>query len=209
MSPTKIRIRALLEKMPLGVHLASKKAFTGFRNASALLSELYHEGVSHISGWDRPARGACTPIYTLGPGEDVPRPGRKPRVWKRKKATSTEERILTMAKTNSVSADSASAALSIIADHARTILRRLHANKDLRIVAWERKSRGPYFPLYRAGAGKDVPRPAPLPASVRCMSYRKKLKKTFDSRYAAVRELQRERIPGRQLVIDGKVVCQQ
>ena len=209
MSPTKKRIHALLETMPLCPRTASEAAFTSRRNAGALLAELYEEGASHISGWDRPARGACTPIYRAGPGEDAPRPPCKPRASVRKNKIRLEDRLLALVLEEPMSAEQAADCLCVIPDHIRKLFKGLHQQKLVRIAAWVRKSRGPYFPCYLAGAGRDKKKPDPLPASVRCMAYRKRLKGAFDERYGAVRELQREHIPGRRLVIDGKVVYQQ
>lgn len=209
MTPTKKRILALLETTPLCPRTASEKAFTSPRNASALLAEIYAEGLSHITGWDRPARGACTPIYSLGPGEDVPRPAPKPRVSVRKTKVRLEDRLLAAVAEAPLTAEQAADRLCVIPDHIRKLFKRLHEQKKVRIASWERKTRGPYFPSYLAGTGRDKKKPDPLPASARCMAYRKRLKGVFDERYGAVREMQKTNIPGRRLVIDGKVVYQQ
>lgn len=209
MSPTKKRILALLETTPLCPRTASEMVFTSHRNAGALLADIYAEGLSHITGWDRPARGACTPIYSLGPGEDVPRPAPKPRAFIRKTKVRLEDRLLAAVAEAPLTAEQAADRLCVIPDHIRKLFKGLHQQKLVRIAAWVRKSRGPYFPSYLAGTGRDKKKPDPLPASARCMAYRKRLKGVFDERYGAVREMQRESIPGRRLVIDGKVVYQQ
>lgn len=207
MSPTEKRIFLALQKGPLSANAASVKVFCDRNSAYQILRTFYQEGMVHICAWERPPRGCCGPVYALGPGDDAPRPA--PVAKTKRQTISIPDRVRAVLATGDKSIDAASEGACISRDHARHLLRLMHQAKEVHIVGWVRKTRGPYTPIYRLGEGADIQKPDPLPASIKCAKYQNKLKKTHGDNYPAVRRAQRTNIPGRQVVIGGKVVYQQ
>lgn len=88
-------------------------------------------------------------------------------------------------------------------------VKQLHEAERIHICRWMRGSTGPFRPVYRWGKGKDVDRPAPLSTGEICKAYRQRQREAFGENYGLIREVQKRRIPGRQVVVAGQVVYQQ
>ena len=94
--------------------------------------------------------------------------------------------------------------------HTHRILQHLHKiKKAIRICRWDRSSAGPYFPVFAWGKGQDAPKPGPKSAAEKCKTYRDGLKAKFGEHTTLINRVQERRIPGRKVVIEGKVVYQQ
>jgi len=90
--------------------------------------------------------------------------------------------------------------------HASRILRYLHAKGTVHIAAWRRGRSGPPTALYRWGAGQDAVRPEPLKAALKCKRYRESQREKFGENYGLVHAAQKQRVPGRSIVVDGQVI---
>ena len=95
-------------------------------------------------------------------------------------------------------------------DHTQRILQHLHKiEKAIRICRWDRSSTGPHLPVFAWGKGQDAPKPRPKSVAEKCKAYRDRLKAKFGEHTTHINRVQQRRIPGRKVVIDGKVVYQQ
>lgn len=90
--------------------------------------------------------------------------------------------------------------------HASRILRYLHDHEAVHIANWRRGRCGPPTALYRWGTGTDAVRPEPLKAALKCKRYRESQRKKFGENYGLVHAAQKQRIPGRRIVVDGQVI---
>jgi hypothetical protein len=90
-----------------------------------------------------------------------------------------------------------------------TKLNQLHAAGEIRIVGWRRGKSGPIHPVYGKGPGIDIEKPAPLEATDICKRYRARQREKFGEHYGRIHEAQKQHIPGRSVVVDGKVIYQQ
>lgn len=88
-------------------------------------------------------------------------------------------------------------------------LKQLREEGAIHVCRWEHGSAGPFRPVYQWGPGKDARRPKPLSGAARCESCRKRMRARFGDLYPVIYEAQKKRIPGRKIVVDGRVVYQQ
>lgn len=86
-------------------------------------------------------------------------------------------------------------------------LKRLRAS--IHVMAWERNTRGPAIPIYGWGPGEDAESPSPLTPAERCKAYRKNLRLKHGENYRLVHAAQKQRVPGREIVVAGKVIYKQ
>ncbi len=89
------------------------------------------------------------------------------------------------------------------------IVKHLHANGLVHIARWESSNRGPRTAIYRWGPGEDAKKPERQTAATKCRRYRAGLQAKFAENYGLIRTVQRQHIPGRQVVVGGKVLYQQ
>lgn len=88
-------------------------------------------------------------------------------------------------------------------------LKQLREAEQIHVCRWIRGATGPFRPVYRWGKGKDAERPVPVSVAESCKTYRQRQREKFGENYGLVREVQKRRIPGRQVVVGGQVVYQQ
>lgn len=93
--------------------------------------------------------------------------------------------------------------------HAARIVQHMHDKGYCHIARWITGNRGPMVPVYRWGPGQDAVKPEPLSAAAKCRRYRLAMKEKFGTEYPLVYEAQKKRVPGRQVVVGGKVIYQQ
>lgn len=96
-----------------------------------------------------------------------------------------------------------------VRENARRYVKALLDEGSIHIARWTHGSRGPYFPLYVAGPGRNAERPPRQTYSDRSLQYRHRLRKKFGEHYGKIHAAQKKRVPGRQVVIDDQVVYQQ
>lgn len=88
----------------------------------------------------------------------------------------TRTRIENLLQKSNCSAPDAKEKAFTVVDHARTILRQIHAAKMSHIVEWRSQGRGPHYPVYAWGPGEDKERPAPIPVNERMKAYYRRKK---------------------------------
>lgn len=120
-----------------------------------------------------------------------------------------EERIENALKTGARSIETAAQMAFTVRDHARRILKNMHTAGKIHVVGWTRQARGPYTPVYTWGPGRDAKKPEQMSDSERSRRYRQSLRRKFGEHYGKIHAAQKQRVPGRQVVIEGQVVYQQ
>ena len=121
----------------------------------------------------------------------------------------TEQRIIKAMKGRAGTAKELAERIPCGHRTALTIINKLYADRQVRIVGWRRGSSGPITAVYGFGPGVDIERPAPLPVADICRRYRTRLRDKFGEHYGKIHEAQKHHIPGRKVVIDGVTVYQQ
>lgn len=91
--------------------------------------------------------------------------------------------------------------------HARDCLSKLR--DQIHIGRWERNRVGPPIPVYAWGPGTDARRPEPMPSAEKCRRYRASQREKFGEHYGLVHAAQKKSIPGRRVVVAGKVIYEQ
>ena len=93
--------------------------------------------------------------------------------------------------------------------HVHRITKHMRDNKLIRVVRWEPGSSGCPRPVFAWGPGRDANRPKPKSSKQRCREYRKRLRAKYGEETKHIVKAQQKTIPGRRIVIDGRVVYQQ
>lgn len=89
------------------------------------------------------------------------------------------------------------------------ILKQLREEGAIHVCRWQRGPSGPFRPIYRWGAGADAVRPSARSTAEVCKAYRQRMREKHGENYGLVHEAWKHRVPGRQIVVEGKVVYQQ
>lgn len=121
----------------------------------------------------------------------------------------TEQRLLEALDKRTGTAREIAERIPCCHEHARAIFRMLHLRGWVHIRTWRRGRQGPASPVFAIGPGKDAPRPASLTAAQKCKRYREQLRQRFGENYGVVHAAMKQKIPGRQIIVEGKVVYQQ
>lgn len=93
--------------------------------------------------------------------------------------------------------------------HGSRILKQMHEKGYIRIGAWRTGMKGPIAPVYHWGAGPDAVKPEPLSNVAKCARYRTALRAKHGENYGVIHAAQKTHIPGRKVVIEGKVIYEQ
>lgn len=145
------------------------------RRASGVLRQFWIMGLIHRSGWIKPTHGFPTPIYTLGPGEDVPAmigADGKPHAYADMRPKQMQPRIVAFCSLCQAMAEPSTVAeleRQSGIDDAR-IRKALKAMNEPRvglsyIAGYQPRDdeAGPPAAMWVFGKGKNAPMPAPKP----------------------------------------------
>lgn len=91
--------------------------------------------------------------------------------------------------------------------HTLAVIRRLRS--QLYISSWRKGVVGPPAAVYARGSLPDAERPKPMSAAAKCRRYRRNLQTKHGENYGLVQAAQKRKIPGRKIVVGGKVIYQQ
>lgn len=93
--------------------------------------------------------------------------------------------------------------------HIRNVLIYLRKEKRIHISQWRRNTSGKPTPTYAIGSRRDAPRPIRLSAAEKHKAYRSRMREKLGDHYKHFIYALENPQPGRQIVIDGKVVWEQ
>ena len=93
--------------------------------------------------------------------------------------------------------------------HASRILKHMHGKGYIHVSDWRTGMRGPIAPIYKWGPGLDAKKPEPLGAAEKCARYRAAMADKHGENYPVIRKAQRKSVPGRKIIIEGKVIYEQ
>lgn len=119
-------------------------------------------GLIHISGWRRNSTGAFSiPQYSVGRGQDYPRPAMTPET---REAPGMFRLLESIERHGPVDYRQAArlAGLSVNTVKNAGYLQALLAQGVIYVTGWRRSRHGPPRPLYEFGAGTSLPPPPPL-----------------------------------------------
>ncbi|MEW6514013.1 MAG: hypothetical protein AB1443_08435 [Pseudomonadota bacterium] len=142
----------------------SRAAYVSMNTLSGggYLQRLRKQGLIFISGWRRSASGSFSiPQFSLGAGPDFPRPT----INLSNRAAAGMERLYEAIRTQGpLDYRQAAAAANLSPNTVKNAgyLDALLAQKRIHIYSWRRAKRGLPRPVFMAGAGENVMRPAAL-----------------------------------------------
>lgn len=163
-SPAMLRIVALLQMR--GVLSAQEIAEGAFVARTTLegggyLKRMKSLGLIRVEGWAKNSNGFTTPLYAAGGGQDCPRP----KFAREDRDSRGMARIVEVLCSGDALDYREIAVLAGLSAHTvknAGYMEVLVRQGKVHVSAWRRNARGRIYPLYRAGGGENVEKPAML-----------------------------------------------
>lgn len=168
-------LKLLQQKSDLSVSDMASEAFVGVNTLACggYISALKNAGYIHVSGWRKTRRGFSTPLYSVGPHPDLPRPAYDERA----RNSPGMELVVSVLQRHGPTGFVELAELTGLSLHTirnSGYLNALRAQKRVHICGWRRARQGPMTPIYAAGAGSDAPRPESFSSAEKSRRYRER-----------------------------------
>ena len=175
-TPAIHRILAALDAKPgMSASDIAEEAFVGVTTLACggYLAVLRKKQLIHVSGWRQIKGRFTTPLYTRGPGVDVPRP----QVDDTNRSAPGMDTIVSALERYGALTYREIAQFSGLSPNTvmnSGFLDALIAQRRIHIVDWRRGALGPMRPVYASGDGPAAPKPVVLSHAQRSERYRER-----------------------------------